>query len=571
MSTSALDVLAYLGVAVVAAVNGTSASLPLTVGLIGLVVWQTARDIDKRMFGTGLALAIGLSLSLAITIPGVIAGSVLDRVQFLIPAAILVALFVYAISFASIKASGQARGTSVEHSADILIFPFLWATSWAIFCRTHSLGRLISWTPFREFGPFCSMASAFGLPGLDFLISLMAIGVVELLGGLKYVQHDARPLIDDEPDERSHLLPASERPRAKTRHTTRSGRSKFRFIVIISCFLAWWSIAGIVRSNAVSKPSHVKGTKVACVLPQASGSRGRLTLSDYTLESEVVSGRGAKILQWPEAAVHLATMPDKAEFAAHLESLALRRRAFIGTSYTFQDDEDPERSTILSSMFGPEQEIVYTYAKQALVPVAETYRFVPGRNHLPRETIFVPEPRQKGRAVPHGHNVTVSTAICHDTSFDHIVRQAYSSSLVLVPSSVYSERVAWSRINQMRANARALSTSFLVCDGNKEGISAFIDPSGDLRYWQKGPGSFEISAPLTLRRRTPYGAYGDAGSLGILLACLLACAGLEVLVRLGMGRLYGLFEQAREAFRHRFHAHYDTGTSANYGRDNDLL
>lgn len=568
MSASALDGVAYCAVAALAAANGTSASLPLTVGLIGLIVWQTARDVQKRMFGTGLALAGGLSLSLVITIPGIVAGSVLDRAQLLLPAAILVALFVYAISFASIKASEQARATSIEHSASIFIFPFLWATSWAIFCRAHSLGRLISWTPLREFGPFYAMASAFGLPGLDFLIALMAVAVVELLGGLRYAPRETTPLIDYGPNERTHLLPASH---ASTSLSLRNGRSRFRCILILTFFLAWWGIAGIVRSNVISKPNHLGGIKIACILPQTTNRRGRSTLSDYILESEIVSGRGAKMLQWPEAAVQLATIPDKVEFAAHIKSLASRRKAFIGTSYTFQDDDDAERSSILSSMFGPQQEIVYTYAKQALVPIAETYRFVPGHNRLPRKSIFVPEPRQTNRAIPRGQNITISTAICHDTSFDHIVRQAHTSSLVLVPSSVYSERVAWSRINQLRANARALSTSFLVCDGNKEGISAFIDPSGDIRYWQKGSGSFDIKVPLTFKTRTAYGAYGDAGSIGVLLACLLACAGLEVLVRLGFGRLYRWFEQAREALWHRFAAHYNPGRAADHEVDEDLL
>jgi apolipoprotein N-acyltransferase len=295
-----------------------------------------------------------------------------------------------------------------------------------------------------------------------------------------------------------------------------------------------------------------------------------LTLSDFLLESDIVSGRGAKILQWPEAAVHLVTIPDKVEFAANLKSLSSRRRAFIGASYTFQDDDDVDRSSILTSMFGPHQEIVYTYAKQALVPVAETYRFAPGRNSLPQKTIFVPDSRQKNITSPQGHNLTISTAICHDTSFDHIVRQAHTASLILVPSSVYSERVAWTRINQLRANARALSTAVLVCDGNREGISAFIEPSGMLRYWQKGAGSFEITAPFNGRRRTAYGVYGDPGSIGILLACLAACAGLELLARLGLGRLYNLYQQARDAFRHRFEAHFH-GSGTRRNEEEDLL
>lgn len=572
MDASALDVLVYCSVTVIAAVNGTSSSLPLTVVLIALLVWQTARDLRKRIFLTGLALAFGLAISLAVTLPGVVAGSVLDCAQLVIPASILIALFVYGISVASIKISEQARGSRIEETASVLTFPLLWATSWAIFCRVNSLARLITWTPLREFGPFYPMASAFGMPGLDLLVALMAVAVIELLGGLQFGSQETGTLIEyDDRNERSHLLPPSEQYHQDSLSQSKSGRNKFRCILLSAFFFVWWSMGGVVTSNANSQPSHVEATKIACVLPHSSSQRGRLALSDYMLESEIVSGRGAKILQWPEAAVHLTTIPDKIEFAANLESLSLRRRAFLGTSYTFQDEDDPERSSIFSTMFGPQQEIVYTYAKQALVPVAETYRFVPGRSRLPRKTIFVPEARQKGRAIPLGHNITVSTAICHDTSFDHIVRQAYPASLVLVPSSVYSERVAWTRINQLRANARALSTAILVCDGNKESISAFIDRSGNLRYWQKGAGSFEITAPLVGRARTAYGAYGDVGSIGILFACLLACAALEMLVRLGLSRIYNLYHQAREAFRHRFQGHYSTRTSAQRDQAEDLL
>ncbi|KAK9898393.1 hypothetical protein P389DRAFT_33308 [Cystobasidium minutum MCA 4210] len=566
MGDTAVDILVYASIAVVAALNGTSGSLALTAGLLGLLVWQTARDVDARVFFTPLALAVGLTCSLAITIPGVVAGTLLDRAQLILPAAVLISLFVYAISFFSITVAQSSRHTKVEQTVTILVFPFLWALSWAVFCRAHSLGRLISWTPLREFGAFYPMAAAFGMPGLDFLVALLATTVVELLGGLRYIKPPASPLIDYESTERSPLLPSSSPER--TGHV--SNRSKFRCILLLSFFFIWWSIAGIVASNAVSPRSDLQSVKIACVLPHASSSNGRTTLSDYMLESERVSGRGAKILQWPEGAIHLNTIPEKIEFAAGVKSLASRRRAFIGTSYSFMDAEDPERSSILATMFGAHEEIVYNYAKQALVPVAETYRYSPGNRPLPKESIFVPESRQTHRSAPHGQNVTISTAICHDTSFDHIVRQAYPASLVLVPSSVYSERVAWTRINQLRANARALSTSYLVCDGKAQGISAFIDSSGNLRYWQKGPGSFEINAQSSHTHRTAYGAYGDAGSIAILFACLLACAGLEVLTRHAFKRLHGLYVQAKEAVKHRFQGHYGT-TQHTLREEEDLL
>lgn len=571
MNASGLDVASYCAIAGLAALNGTSASLPLTVGIIGLLVWQTARDVRKRLFVTGLALALGLALSLAITLPGAVAGSVLDRAQLILPAAILVALFVYGVSFVSVQVSKEANGSRVEQTAALFTFPLLWATSWAIFCRAHSLGRLISWTPLREFGSFYAVTSAFGLPGLDFLIALMAVAVIELLGGLRYAQPETDPLIDIEPHERSQLLSRREQHPSWDISSTRSRRSKLRCILLLSSFFAWWGIAGVTKSNATTEPGFVGGIKIACVLPQAVSRHGRLTLQDYILESDIVSGRGAKILQFPEAAVHLVSTADKVDFVARLATLAARRKAYIGTSYTFQDEQDLERSSILSSMLGPKEEVVYTYAKQALVPVAESYRFAPGREHLPLKSIFVPEPRQRHRAIPLGRNITISTAICHDTSYDHIVRQAHTSSLVLVPSSVYSERVAWTRISQLRANARALSTSFLVCDGNKEGISAFIDQAGDVRYWQKGAGSFEVRASLATQNHTAYGAYGDIGSISILLALTLAFAGVEVLIRQGYTRLSRLYQQAKEAVKHRFQAHYSASSTAVIQDEEDLM
>lgn len=194
MAVSALDVLVYGAITLVAAVNGTSGSLVFTAGLIGLIVWQTARDVEARIFFTPLALAFGLAISLVITIPGAVAGSALDRAQLIIPAAVLIALFVYAISLLAIKAAQASYGTSIENTVTILVFPLLWATSWAIFCRAHSLGRLISWTPLREFGPFLPMATAFGMPGLDFLIGLLSVTVIELLGGLQHARlaHESR-------------------------------------------------------------------------------------------------------------------------------------------------------------------------------------------------------------------------------------------------------------------------------------------------------------------------------------------------------------------------------------------
>lgn len=250
---------------------------------------------------------------------------------------------------------------------------------------------------------------------------------------------------------------------------------------------------------------------------EAEESRG---IDQIIAETESISGAGAKLLLWPENAVRVEGKIDNARLFDRVSYLARTRRAVIAATYAAPSITNKRKYSTAVSAFGADGTAVFTYLKQALVPYAETYVYEAGRDPLPRNvSVTVPHLRSQNR-----HDdavIQLSAAICHDTSFPHILRQAYPASLTMVPSSVFDARLAWTRIRQLQIMARSLNSAYMVCDGADEGISAFVDQRGQVRSWQKGPGSFQVNAGFSRRGHTLYGVIGDSGAIGLLLAMVL--------------------------------------------------
>lgn len=559
--------------------SASSPSLLLSLVLLSLLLLRVPHDLSTRDFSAPFPLAGGILLSYLVSVSVSDAG-LLESVSVLGPAAMLVAaLPVYGVLLLSHAMSGAAsKRTRAGYTAQLLVLPLLWASGWSVYCSLHPLGRLLAWTPVRSMQGFAAVLPLLGLPGYDFLVGCMVTAVVTFIrlawpsgtttsgnageGDLLSIEEDQH--CPEQPDERSPLLSPRFRPSPSSSGGTRRP-SSIPLILLVSFLFALW-VASAAVYNAAAPPHAGLGAgganriiKIGCVLPRVSDGEGQATLPQYMYESEVLSGRGAKVLLWPEGAAHFSSRAEYARFDEQVRSLAQRRRAYIAPSFTAQAHfihnslpaHYPSREVIASTLISPAGELVYSYAKQALVPIAETYSYERGSSPLPREHIFVP--RAAARSSAAGTNVSISTAICHDTSYPAIMRQAYPSSLVLIPSSVFSEGLARNRISQLQASAQSLRTSYLVCDASPSGLSTFIDQRGDIRYFQAGSGSFDVSVSVDQGKRTPYGRYGEAGALGILMVVTLVCMALEAALRSGRAAVARAGNEAWEALKARMY------------------
>lgn len=536
------------------AVNTGSPSILFTAPLLALLLQQVQRDLRNSQYFTPILPVAGIITSYCVQLPvGTTGISRADSLQLILPPAVLVAASMYATIWVSVRAWTPGlyacRGT-----IRMLLFPLLWATSWAALCRLHSLGRLLSWTPTDMLDGFSVIAPLFGLPGLDFMTACLAVIFHSLFLDSSVNEPNEVALVDleseeeERPNESTHLLRASKRLSAYP-FVPRSYRRQLKLLA--ASVLLVFAVSYASGAGEPSEQSLTDSVKIACILPP----RERVdsdAMEAYFSEAAVVTGRGAKLVLWPEAAIALP-QKGKSDFYSRLEDLASSRNAFVAPSYALADPHSGHgRRAIFSSLVGP-GEVAYVYQKRALVPVAESYSYLAGDAPLPAKSVALPSSSRGPKGNKAGLNATISTAICHDTSFSHIMRQAASADLLLVPSSVFSERIAWERVNQLRVSARALNTNILVCDGATSGISAVVDRYGRLRYWQRGGSSFEVITELGDGRITPYGKYGEAGSLAILAGLFILVASIEAAVSAGTLQLKAIAREVKGSLQRRYH------------------
>ena len=537
-----------------AAVTGLTVSRSLapdlltTILLIALILHEAEADLRRRRYSTWLPIFAGLAISYGVLVSGGLTSGALDAVTLLGTAALSSTALIYAVCLSSLLLAEIANKHG-QHFVGMMAFPIIWSCAWTFFCHVNALGRLIDWTPSGSASaPLTTYLPAFGLAGLDFFAATAAITLKTYVWPNSLETPDSVALISvDDPTESTALL--ASRGGAAPRRSNGEMRSLTTGLAAVIFTLLL--VPTYLPQDTVHETEAT--FRAACILRADSGHKAKwpTALDAYIAESDVVAGRGAKVLVWPEGAVYASTAAEKATLLTRTSEVARSRRALIASGYTAPLERDGKRE-IAVTLLDSQGDNVFTYRKQALIPIAESYAYSPGREALPRATIDVPVPHQSGKKVKEALQLHVSAAICHDTSFSSIVRQAYPSGLILVPSSVFSERLAWQRVRQLQIEAKSLGTAFLVCDGADQGISAYITNNGALRYWQRGGPSFEINIHAHESASTFYGKYGDVGSLGLLLLVVLGMTGAENAwhtIERGVKRMLG---EAREVVMSRW-------------------
>jgi apolipoprotein N-acyltransferase len=240
-----------------------------------------------------------------------------------------------------------------------------------------------------------------------------------------------------------------------------------------------------------------------------------------------LQGDPPDLVVWGEGALDPGALADPVITATITEAIAAVGAPTIAGAVVNDPDGSQHTATLAFDETG---RIVDRYEKVHLVPFGE---YVPGRRVLERfvdAVNQVPLDRVPGERV---ENLSVpglppvGTPICYENSFPSIprsmVRQGAGLLVVTINNASY-ERTAASEQHLQMSRLRAVENGRWVVHAAVSGVSAFIDPSGDVVERR------ELFEPAIMRtsvrsssRTTPYTRLGDWvpwGSLALVVVLL---------------------------------------------------
>ena len=190
----------------------------------------------------------------------------------------------------------------------------------------------------------------------------------------------------------------------------------------------------------------------------------------------------ADLIVWPESSVGLDLERDVTVATEVSEAArAVATPMIVGGNL----DLDRDRYKVVAFHVSPEGRIVDTYQKTHLVPFGE---YVPGRNLLgwvpmldqvPRDAVAGAE--NKVFELPKG---PVATVISFEGDFGSLVRKpiAAGGRLLVVATNTSTWRNSWASAQHVAfSQVRAAETGVGVVHAALSGISAFIEPGGELK------------------------------------------------------------------------------------------
>lgn len=322
-------------------------------------------------------------------------------------------------------------------------------------------------------------------------------------------------------------------------------------------------VVPITAPLSLSEPlERMTPISVGCVLPQSRKPHQHLTLADYVRETEQLASR-AKVLLWPEQALHLRTEQERQELLREVQGVAERYGIWVGVglgsppraSPVEDDDGDVEsikrRNELV--LVGPHGTIGQ-YSKRALIPLVESYGHLPGSEAPPIWTIPLPPPRGVTKpdwadGAPYEREVGVMPLICLDALHPSIssspalvsdgerhrevARTPASILLATSPPSARSGAVPSMIMDHAKDLAVQHSAQVLICDGSgAEAISGLVEVDGTVRYRQRGEGGFVVKSGVPYgrdgERRSGWEVLGSLGVWGIITAVVALGAIIEL-------------------------------------------
>ncbi|RUS19295.1 carbon-nitrogen hydrolase [Endogone sp. FLAS-F59071] len=417
--------------------------------------------------------------------------------------------------------------------ASFFVFPAVWSLGWMAAGRTSPLGRWGDWTQESSgiVDPFLQIASYFGLPGVDFLMALLAAVIVVWAERLMVEDEDMESLhgissYDYGAVSSEHVVENAEEPLVpRDKHLLRSkpvfGHAPF----YSALFLVAVVFAGSARLATVQQTNDkMQVTSLACILrPPLTNSSNPLTnsskqdpIDDMFTETSRYSNH-AKLLLWSESAVTITRQRDLDQVFEIAKNYSRLQHIYLGITYLILADDNSRKYKNMLTMFDPKGEVLFEYEKTHPVPFAESFTVKAGPGLLPLEPVSFPIPKKNRRQDP----ITVSAAICLDMDFPGLLSQASSAQLVLSPAQTWSPAIG--RVHFNMARVRAIEQGFAVLRCDSGGVSGFVDEFGRIKYYQEADyaggtsRSFVVNWKPGYKVDTWYGVVGDWGAAGAIV------------------------------------------------------
>ncbi|KAJ1311702.1 hypothetical protein OPQ81_010175 [Rhizoctonia solani] len=360
--------------------------VPLVV-LLSILINYTRATVKRPQFSHRFfALLIALTMGTVFAYSGS-TQSALSR-WFLSESLLMVISLLFSfISLLPILAFAHSRSYVGSQSplSGLLLFPVLWATTWSLVVHVSPIGRLGTWTPMTGIESYLWVLPIFGQPGLDYITGLWAIVLAEYAGAW-LMGTDAQHLIPDSANSNiDFLVPIDHETEAidvDHQANTCSVHKRFNSTQVLLVLLLIGMIPSYFKP-ILPPPTHSNSTTeltVACAHPGMKTPGTRPSFEDYLAETRTQASR-AKVVLWPEGAVHFNSDAEKKAAFNNVSDIANKQKAWIGVGYeqTFLDRDlydglQRVRGHNGLVIFGPDVQPV-VYIKQKLVPLVESFSY----------------------------------------------------------------------------------------------------------------------------------------------------------------------------------------------------
>ncbi|KAH9944176.1 uncharacterized protein BXZ73DRAFT_39880 [Epithele typhae] len=510
----------YLGASSVLAFGALSAtpSLPPLVLLLAILRLQTETVIPRRQWNlaAGQLILTSTAIALANAAPSWNALST--------PFVSVIAVAGLSFTTTSAAATALVLGYHIPRVlrgnwARFTAFPAIWATTWAIAEYVSPIGQLAAWSPLIELAGYEWVRPFGGQVAINWIVAMWATVLAEVLGAWIVDPYDEA---DEDVEGATHQNPAA-RP---------GGRKRSIWVAVLALLAltvpSYWTTDMPPPVSA----SDVTPFGVACALPYPQRN-GVLThtpqLADYIAESKTLQSE-AKIILWPESAVHFNSPGDKKNAFAEIHKV-IHNSVYYGVGFEEVVHEDSSDGVWKVGMkrnglaiVGAEG-VVYEYYKQHLVPIAESFGMTPAKDEQAAIfTIQLPHPKSwTGPAWAPGPNhtrpISLSASICLDFAYSSTLHSLSSRpALVLAPARTWHPTIGLTMWQHARARAAETGTTLLWCDGGAGGVSGLAG-HGRRAFRQAGPGSWVQVASVQWpfdEGRTPFAVGGTRAALFVI-------------------------------------------------------
>lgn len=241
------------------------------------------------------------------------------------------------IAHTSIIAAYHASRAMSTPWARLTFFPALWTTLWGIISQISPVGRLITWSPVVELGPYSWIRPVFGQWGLDWIVAAWAIVISEIAGNLIVGNSEGsdEPIaqlqgnlisVDDDDDDTNvaahHEGSPSGGPILSQRPNFPSSWRVLGLTALLVVLALPSSLTPPLPPSLVDPNSTPLG--LACALPDTSRSGhygGPASLKEYIKTSKSLES-SAQVILWPEGALRFDAAGDREKaFAEIRESM----------------------------------------------------------------------------------------------------------------------------------------------------------------------------------------------------------------------------------------------------------